>query len=822
MRVLFFAVAGMVLAQPPSVALFGDDAVDRHGITFFEKRIRPVLVEHCYECHSGNAKEVEGGLLLDTRVGARRGGSSGRVIVPGEVEKSLLISAIRHEKLEMPPGGKLPDHVVADFVKWIEIGAPDPRDGERPRKLPVGFETAREYWAFRPLNIVSPATRNDESSAWSEIDHYVSAKRSQKSLQANPPADKYTLLRRVYIDLIGLPPAPEEVTAFVNDDSPDAYEKVVDRLLSSTGFGERWGRHWLDLAQYADTLDSERAFPNLGAWRYRDYVIRAFNQDKPFNRFIIEQLAGDFLPHASDAQRAEQIVATQFLTQGPINLVNQFKEQLRMDVVDNQVDKVGRVFMAMTFGCARCHDHKFDPLGQEDYYALAGILQNVKILAGFRGRSTSYSDWIRRPIPETPEDRVDREWRMVAHRQRLSKLETEFGAVNVEIDQSKPGKKALAKLTDKLNELRRDLRDHVKANVPEPPTVLAASEPARPTNARINIRGNALQLGEEIQRGLPRVLMAVAEIPETESGRMQLARSLVYPDNPIVSRVFVNRIWHHLFGVGIVRSVDNFGRRGEKPSHPDLLDFLAHRFVAGGWEIKPLIRGILLSRTYRLSSDHDPVAWSVDPENRLLWRHSPRRLDAESIRDSILKLGDSLSALAGGPTLPPSVWDTQPIGQFTRTDPGKALRPDVLQGRSVYLPVSSAHVKFPARNGLRRFDSPSPHQITGARRSSIVATQSLYLLNSPFVSREAEKFAESLLARDDESEEDRINRIYLSGYGRQARPLELRGGLDFLRTAAAEPVDESGQATCKDDLQQSALTRLCHAVLISTEFLMHD
>jgi len=798
--------------------LLGDDAVDRHGIAFFEKRIRPALVTHCYECHSSNAKELKGGLRLDTRAHLRRGGKSGPVVVPGDVDASRLISAIRHADLKMPPSGKLSDGIIADFVKWIEIGAPDPRDGERPRSARIDVEAARDYWAFRPLKVHQPV--NDESPARNRIDRYIAAKRAEKSLEANPAADKYTLLRRVFIDLIGLTPEPEEIAAFLGDDSPDAYEKVVDRLLASPQFGERWARHWLDLAQYADSLGIDRVLPNGGAWRYRDYVIRALNQGKPFDRFVIEQLAGDLLPYRNDAQRVEQVVATQFVTMGPYNLVNQFKEQLRMDLVDNQVDKVGRVFLGLTVACARCHEHKFDPLEQQDYYALAGIFQNVQILDGFRGVSRVYSDWLRQSIPETPEERAERDKLTVVHAQRTSELDAEIAAVKEERDaleqelqatvtgqNREPKEKELKTLEGKLSKLEKQRANHAQANAPEPPAVLAASEPAGPINARVNIRGNALQLGEEIPRGAPSVLNAVGEVPEKASGRLQLARALVHADNPIVQRVFVNRIWHHLFGTGLVRTVDNFGARGEKPSHPDLLDFLAHSFVSGGWRVKPLIRAIVLSSTYRLSSDHGPDAFAVDPDNRYLWRHTPRRLDVESLRDSILKIGGSLSAVAGGPTLPLAEWNDLVAGQFPQIIAASArIRPEVLQGRSIFLPVSGSNEKFKIQWELHRLDLPHPNEVTGARNETIVPTQSLYLMNAPFVSTEATKLAKRLVAQDLQPKES-IQRVYLLAYGRPVEPDELGTGLDFLKSARKD---------------SSALALFCHTILISTEFLMHD
>ncbi|MEO2035298.1 MAG: PSD1 and planctomycete cytochrome C domain-containing protein [Planctomycetaceae bacterium] len=821
-------VSGAAILYALTTPLFSDDDLDQDAVVFFEKKIRPVLVEHCYECHSASAEDLGGGLRLDSRSRLRRGGDSGRIIVPGNPNESLLLSALRHDDLKMPPDDKLPDHVIADFAKWIETGAPDPRDAKQhAQESWIDIETARNFWAFRPF-----------SGATGSIDEFVTRKLNANSLQQNPAADKHTLHRRLFFDLTGLPPHPEQVIAFLGDESPDAYEKLVDRLLASPHFGERWGRHWLDLAQYADSLDAERIFPNRGAWRYRDYVIRALNEDKPFDQFVGEQIAGDLLPYTSDAERAEHIVATQFLTLGPMNLVNQFKEQLRMDIVDNQVDKVGRVFLGLTVGCARCHDHKFDPLEQDDYYRLAGIFQNVQVLNGFRGVSGVFSDWLRQPIPELPGERADRERRTELHRQRTAKLEADLAAKKAEAerltDENKERTTAenppnndetITKLTDEVSKLEKELRDHVEANPPRSPAVLAATEPSQPTNSRITIRGNALNLGEEISRGIPRVLTAVGKIPETASGRLELARSLVHHKNPIVPRVFVNRVWHHLFGTGIVRTVDNFGTRGETPSHPELLDALTQRFVSGGWRVKALIREIVLSRTYRLSSENNPSARSIDPDNRLLWRHSPRRLDGESIRDSLLQISGSLTSLACGPTLPPAEWNGGEIGQFDQINNSKGGRPDVLQGRSVFLPVSRAALRFDAGDPLRQFDFPSPNDIVGARQSSTVPTQSLYLMNSPFVSGQARKFAERLLTQESKSDEERISAMYLAAYGRPAQPGEIQQGLRFLNTAAAvtDTVDEiNSEEEEEEEESQSVLVRLCHAILISTEFLTHD
>ena len=853
MHFVLVVAIGMLISPAFGPRLFGDDTgptglAAQAGSEFFEKRIRPVLIEHCYQCHSSEAKELKGGLRLDSRDGIRRGGKTGKAVVPSRVEKSLLVSALRYEDFEMPPDGKLPDQVIADFVKWIDMGAPDPRDDDEPltEKSGIEFEAGQDFWLFQPLK----GGRNTKaglpkSGPWSRsaIDRFVFAKLQENGLEPNSLADKYSLIRRVYLDLIGLPPEPGEVVALVADDSPDAYEKVVDRLLASPHFGERWGKHWLDLAQYADSVGLETIFPNRGAWRYRDYVIRALNDDKPLDRFVMEQTAGDLLPYQSNAQRAEQIVATQFLTQGPINLVNQFKEQLRMDIVDNQVDKVGRVFLGLTLGCARCHDHKFDPISQTDYYALAGIFHNVQVINGFLGASGVFSDWLRKPIPETVAQVAEREQRLVIHQERVSKLEAEIDAKKDERTRLEAEKKALADTKDnkakssaelqqeidalnqEVSKLEKGLVNLVKANAPQPPTVLAASEPAQPVNARINIRGIATQLGEEVPRGVPRVLAcgSVPEIPNMTSGRLQLARWLVHHDNPIVPRVFVNRLWYHLFGTGIVRTVDNFGQQGERPSHPELLDYLANRLVAGGWRIKPLIREIVVSRTYRLSSDYNPSGWSVDPDNRLLWRHRPRRLDGVAIRDSVLKISGDLSTVVGGSTLPPAVWVDGPIEQYERIDLPIMVREEMARRRSIYLPIPRTSAKFKELDPLLPFDFPSPNEITGARQTSTVPTQSLFLMNSPFIQKQAKRLSERLLAWESQAEGDRVNRIYLAVFGRPASPEEIQHGLDFVRTFAVEYRDnDDGDDEDEDDSHRFAFVQWCHAILISTEFLVYD
>ena len=399
MKQIAFFVASLCLLSFLSQAVF---AADEHvGLEFFEKKIRPMLVKHCYECHAADSKAIKGGLLLDSREGWRKGGDSGPSIISGKPNDSLLIKALRHEDgLEMPPKGKLSDEIVADFVKWIEMGAPDPRKGGPIKiiKREIDIKAGQQFWSFRP--ITAPPIPHVNTTSWpaSTIDRFILAKLEAAGLQPIADADRTALLRRVYFDLIGVPPSPAEMDEFAADQSPDAYEQVIDRLLASPHFGERWGRHWLDLARFAESSGGGRSMIFPEAWRYRDYVIRSFNDDKPFDRFVLEQLAGDLLPAGSPQQREEQLVATALLALGPTNYEEQDKLALEFDVVDEQLDTLGKTLLGMTIGCARCHDHKFDPIPTRDYYALAGILRSTHLLI-----HDNVSTWHETPLPMSPE-----------------------------------------------------------------------------------------------------------------------------------------------------------------------------------------------------------------------------------------------------------------------------------------------------------------------------------------------------------------------------------------------------------------------------------
>jgi hypothetical protein len=783
--VRWFAVILLSLLWLTTPPLWAEDEPDSDapvadaGLDFFERKIRPVLVEHCYKCHSAAAKKsgkLKGEFRLDTKAGIRKGGETGPAVVPGNIKTSLLIEALRYEDLEMPPKGKLPDHVVADFVKWIQSGAADPRDGaiSTPASTKgIDLANGRRHWAFQPPAV--PLIPAVQDGAWplGDIDRFILVRLEAAELRPAAEADRYTLLRRLSFDLSGLPPSPKEIEAFVKDKSPRAYESLVDRLLASPAFGDRWGRHWLDLAQYADTIGVDGSLPDKNAWRYRDYVIAAFNDDKPFDQFLREQIAGDLMTAENDRRRAEQLVATAFLAQGPIREQNMIKEQLRWDIVDNQVGKVAQTFLGLTMQCARCHDHKFDPVSQNDYYAMAGVFQNLRVINGFLGNSKTQSATVRVPLPESDSDRE-------AYQRALKELE------------GKPD-------------------NFKKANAAEPPYIFGAKEVGA-TNARIRIRGNALRVGAEVPRGFLQVLLPDSPLrfPEKVSGRLEMARLMTDPNSVtggLTARVAVNRVWHHVFGAGLVPSVDNFGIRGEKPSHPELLDFLALRFLRQGWSVKKLVRQLVTSRTYRMASRHDERAHQVDPGNRLLWRMNRRRLEAEAIRDTILLVSGRLDPGRGGPSLPPSGWNPGPISEFASLQGEAPPPPLVANRRSVYWPIY--RVRQPWADGLALFDGANSTVVTGARPGTNVPTQSLYLMNSPFLIEQGKIAAVRLQKQHESSDEDRVRTLYLLALSRPASDAEIRRALDTLVRLTKQGV------TSKD-----AWGMLCHAVFASNEFLM--
>ena len=997
--------AGLLLALGAVLLLAAGEAAPARGQEFppedlehFESKIRPVLAERCYQCHGANPDRIQAGLALVDAAGLRAGGDSGAAVVPGSPDDSLLIDAIRYGgPIKMPPDGRLPAAVVADFERWVTRGAVDPRTSatavvaaRADRGAAYDFGPGREHWAFRPMARSEPPAVGDPTWVRGAIDRFILARLEAEGLTPVAPAGKRQLLRRVTFDLTGLPPTPGEVDAFLADERPDAYERVVERLLASPRYGERWGRHWLDVARYADSngLDENIAHPN--AFRYRDWVIEAFNRDKPYDRFVQEQIAGDLLPAAGDDERFENLTATGFLTLGAKVLAEQDVDKMVIDIVDEQVNVIGRAFLAEPIGCARCHDHKFDPIPTADYYALAGILRSTTTMGG----ESRVGRWVERPLADEAtiaryeaaqerveeaqqavDDLVDQQNEMLRRprRQALagyllaaeeaypawgdgeaaqSRAAAEIARIAsrdgleaavverwvraffryregppVQGDGPNPNvvfqiwnayaaapperypevtdelraliaseKVLIAPLTRSLvrgpaprslediawryaslfavieiaweqhlqrlglededeltpadfrlpreqEELRRLVYDgrlcilcldqeaeealypteavadlarlravvaeREAASPPEPPYAMSVEE-GEIVDLPIHIRGSHLNLADTPQpRGFLRVTDHVVPpppIPADVSGRLELARWITHPEHPLTARVMANRIWHWHFGRGLVDTPSNFGATGSSPTHPELLDWLARRFVDGGWSVKALHREILLSSTYRLGAGYDEANAVADPGNLLLWRMNRRRLEVEPIRDALLQLAGALDLTMGG-----RVEEYSPRGYvfsegntFGRFDFYAAPR------RSVYMPV----VRNAIYDIFAGFDFGNASDSVGARPATVVPSQALLMMNSAFVEERAGEFAGRLLAMPLASEAARVDRAFVEAYGRPAAAVEIEESLAFL-AAMRETAPGGGE-------ERFAWTRLCHVILGASEFIYVD
>ncbi|MDX2037139.1 MAG: alpha/beta fold hydrolase [Isosphaeraceae bacterium] len=615
---------------PKSTAL-GGPATEAARLAHFEKKIRPVLVAECYSCHSSEAAKLKGGLALDTREGILRGGDSGPAIVPGDPAGSLLLAALRHEDgLEMPPKKKLSDDQIADFTAWVTSGAIDPRDGgSTAAASTVDIEKGRDYWAFQP--VVAPSVPKVADASWTlaEIDRFVRAEQELQGLSVVGDASPEILIRRLSFDLIGLPPTPDEIRAFEQawkQDADRALESTVDRLLDSPRFGERWGRHWLDVARFAESSGKETSFSYPQAWRYRDHVIAAFNADMPINRFIREQIAGDLLPAENEADRAAKIVATGFLALGPKSHIERNKKQFEMDLVDEQIDATTQAFLGLTVACARCHDHKFDPIPQTDYYALAGIFRSTETLYGTipviqnnnPSKLIDLSADSGMPAGVAPP--------AAAERERLTKQIADLRAKRGEMARRKQfASSEYVQSGILLNTLLGRVEAYGADGTPKS-RAMGVRDRATAKDSELFLRGEVEKPGAVVPRGFVQVV-GRSSVPKIErgSGRRELADWIASAENPLTARVFVNRVWLQLFGRGLVETPDNFGASGRRPSHPQLLDHLAAGFTADGWSLKRLIKRIVLSRVYRLDSQFVAANHEKDPENVRLWRMAPRR-----------------------------------------------------------------------------------------------------------------------------------------------------------------------------------------------------
>lgn len=764
-------------------------------LAFFEKNIRPVLADKCYKCHSAQSEKVKGGLLLDTREGIRMGGDSGHAVVPGNLKESLLVKALhwQDKDLAMPPekdGGKLPDNVIADFEKWITMGAPDPRDGEAKvavKKVLDPKEAKATLWAFQTPRAAPLPEVKDTAWPRSDVDRFVLAAQEAQGLHPVGDADRRALIRRVYFDLIGLPPTPQQVEEFVQNKSPDAYAKLVDILLASPQFGERWGRHWLDVARYAESTGKERNFTYPVAWRYRDWVIAAVNADVPYNDFVQQQVAGDLLPAKDGAEHAAHLTATGFLAIGPKSLQEKNAEQFRMDQIDEQIDTTSRAVLGLTVACARCHDHKFDPVPQKEYYAMAGIFRSTQTFYGTGGtgvKNRNSSTLI--PLPSPTEI--------------IASTDTPPEPA-VAMPNRKEGGKKKGKKKGQQNA-------PAVVNVTLGGEVMGV-EDGSPSNCRLLVRGEVAQPGDVVPRGMLTVLSEgdAPALPADKSGRLELAKWLTSSTNPLTARVEANRVWSYLFGQGLVRTADNFGATGEKPSNPELLDALAVQFMRDGWSVKKLVRSLVLSHTYQLSSAHDSVDSEKDPDNRLLWRASPRRLDAEAIRDSILTASGQLQFQ------PPN---GSAVAVTRAGFVGKGIQPErftqiTANYRSVYLPVVRDFVP----EVLDIFDFAEPSLVVAARDVTNVPAQALYLLNNGFVRDQATAMARRVLAQP-VSHEQRITLAYEYALGRPPNPAELDRAQKYLLSEgrALLPV-KAGKV---DDAALLSWSTFCQALFACAEF----
>ncbi len=790
---------------------------------FFESKVRPVLLSRCSTCHG---EKVQMGNKQFTTI---EGMNASGAVVAGDPSASSLVKAIRYDgKHKMPPAAKLPDAEITVLEKWVRDGAVWP-DTDSTK---VAGTAGAGHWSLQPVKKQSqPAFTN---TAWprTDIDSFILSKLEEKKLSPAIDADKHTLLRRLTLDLTGLLPTPNEISRFVEDNSPKAFETVVDRLLASPAYGERWGRHWLDVTYWADTTGVGRRIPLPSAWRYRDYVIRSYATDKPYNQFLLEQIAGPTprKPKDKESEPSEDaLAATGFLVLGPWAWFSLDREQMRLDVADLQVDLIGRTVMGLTMGCARCHDHKFDPITNKDYYAMAGIFMSTKTTS--RTNLEGGVNLVR--LPETTKNARDHADALAAWEKHVAEVEAadkvfkkEQETVNKRIKELKNDPAALKEAQAELVALKkktefagdRQILSFTKYMRPKLPEVYAAEEMEYPEDARVAFRGDAHQLGEFVPRGLPKAISNGKPLPEIKkgsSGRKELAEWLTDPNHPLTSRVYVNRVWHHMFGRGIVTSTENFGTRGEMPTHPELLDYLAARFVEQGWSTKKLIREIALSRVYQLASKPNPQNDEIDAANQLFWRSNRRRLEAEAIRDVVLQASGHLDTKSGGPTLPLTAQNVHTIAPFFLEDDSR-IAPEVKYRRTVYQPIMR-NSQMDDIDILNLFDFKDPDQIVGDRSSTTVPTQMLYLMNSPFLKEESRRMAESTRGLKDQN---RVSKIILETLNRPASQRDFDQAGQFLSDfRAAFEKQASKQSSQPVDLDIEVWARYCHAIFASSEFL---
>ncbi|MBL8830359.1 MAG: PSD1 domain-containing protein [Planctomycetaceae bacterium] len=850
----------------------------------FEKKIRPVLVEHCYSCHSVEAAKLgklKAALAVDTRAGLLKGGESGAALVPGKPAESVLLDALKFDGLEMPPGEQLPPAVIADFEKWIADGAFDPREGESVAvKRGMSIDEGRRFWSFIPPRDPPLPAIKDATWPSDPVDHFILAKLGEQQLTPATDAEPRVLIRRLFYDLIGLPPTVEQLNEWeekltgeklkaesrkLNPDTTrdsaafsSQLSALVDFLVASPHFGERWGRHWLDVVRYADSNGRDRNVYYYHAWRYRDYVIDAFNRDVPFDQFVREQVAGDLLPAESREQRDRQRVATGYLALGSKAFEEQKPEVFRMDVIDEQIELVGRSVLGLSVGCARCHDHKFDPIPTADYYALAGIFRSTEPLYGYgpRGiKATAYHHTDLQPIGPDAERLGPsglayfaklQELNLAQNTARSDRYRIVRRVAAAKLDMQKPGADK-AEFEADIAQMEAEIKDwdvKVKAHEtalqtamdnapPMPGWAMGARERRQIEDCKIHVRGDTLNLGDIVPRGTLQVVSWSPNQPiaKDRSGRLELAEWLTDRRHPLTARVYVNRIWQHLFGRGLVTTPDDFGVNGARPSHAELLDHLAVRFMNHGWSTKRLVRELVLSRTYRqgesgkLNQDttRDRAAFSSqlsafapDPDNVYLSYRPPRRVEVEVLRDAIMQVAGTLDQ---APPLPEQTF----LAKFNpyREDEYRTFQPLFLPAqiehreRSVYLPV----VRGVLPEMFQLFDFASPDRPTSVREESIVPAQSLYLMNNAWVISQAKALGERLLSDAALDDAGRVASVYRRAFAREATTAEVNRALQYLSSPESLVSDAKVKTPpTAEQLRLERWTSFCQIIFASAEF----
>lgn len=724
------------------------------GVGYFEAKVRPILVNRCYECHSNSSDEVKGGLRLDSRESSRAGGDSGSAVVPNDIAKSLIVSAIRYDGLEMPPDAKLADSEIEIIERWIRMGAPDPRDSPAsPAKNRFDPEKARDFWSLKP--IADPTPPDIKNKIWprTSIDPFILSKLEQASLQPADEAERVDWLRRVHYDVSGLPPTIDQIDAFISDRSPDAHERLVDRLLASPRYGERWGQHWLDVVRFAETegFEYDRTLP--GAWRFRDYVIEAFNDGTGFNQFLREQIAGD----ESSAEDRRLKIAAGFHRLGAVrrNAGNQEVSGSRNEVLTERTDIIGSAILGMTVGCARCHDHKFDPISQRDYYSLQAYF------AASHEHDMPYSEGDDVEAWEKETTRIQKEIEGLT--QSLSNLRGEEEKAT--IAKIRALEKKLPEPIPLVSSVRNDFEKQT------PIHVLKRGEWSMPLD---QVRPSPLAVLQVSSSSVP--------LANNVAPRSALAAWLTEWRNPLTARVIVNRLWHYHFGKGIAASPNDFGRNGLPPSHPELLDHLASKLIQSDWNLKPIHRMILLSSVYRQSTSN-PYATEYqqrDPENKLLWRFNRRRLSAEELRDSLLFVSGELNLEIGGPSIMLPV-DEKLVNLLYKPSQWKVTEDRSQQARrSIYL-IAKRNLRLPF---MEAFDQPTLQSSCACREESTHAPQALELLNGQIANELADRFAARLSMIAPNDLEKQIEIAFRTATGRIPSSDERRLSMSFLESGA--------------------------------------